>query len=151
MALKKHHKIIIGSFSSLIIIFMIVNSIFIYMLFTKLQINYTNLKTEIRGLQTEITELQTDTQSKLNELTTNLLKTQKELNSLGSQVGSIDEEINLLKASTSSDFSGIIGDAIKSVVTITTDVSQGTGFIKDSSSLFQKELFQQPTDQDQVE
>jgi len=34
-----------------------------------------------------------------------------------------------LKASTSSDFSGIIEGAIKSVVTIRTDVSQGTGFL----------------------
>ena len=51
---------------------------------------------------------------------------------LGSQIGSIDKEMDLLKASAGEDFSGIIEDAIKSVVTIRTDVSQGTGYIIES-------------------
>ncbi len=44
------------------------------------------------------------------------------------QINSFDEEISLLKASVSSDFSGIVEQAIKSVVTIRTDASQGSGF-----------------------
>jgi len=80
-------------------------------------------------LNQKINDLKTDTQTKINEITTQLLETKQELNSLGSQIGSIDQEISLLKASTSADFSGIIGEAIKSVVTIRTDISQGTGFI----------------------
>ncbi len=122
MPLKKHHKIMIGGFSTLLICLLIANSLFIYFLYGQLQLDY-------ESLNLEIIELQTDTQSKLNELTINLLKTKEELNLLGSQIGSIDEEIDLLKASTSSDFSGIIEDAIKGVVTIRTDVGQGTGFI----------------------
>jgi serine protease Do len=43
------------------------------------------------------------------------------------------EELIQLKASASSDFSGIIEEAIKSVVTVRTNVGQGTGFIIDSS------------------
>ncbi|MEK6859444.1 MAG: trypsin-like peptidase domain-containing protein [Nanoarchaeota archaeon] len=58
-------------------------------------------------------------QSKINELAKNLLETKTDLTQ---QVGSI-------KAKTSSDFSGIIDSAIASVVTIRTDVAQGTGFI----------------------
>jgi len=112
----------IGGFSTLLICLLIANSLFIYFLYGQLQLDY-------ESLNLEIIELQTDTQSKLNELTINLLKTKEELNLLGSQIGSIDEEIDLLKASTSSDFSGIIEDAIKGVVTIRTDVGQGTGFI----------------------
>ena len=42
---------------------------------------------------------------------------------------SFEQEIINLKAKTSSDFSGIIEAAIKSVVTIRTNVAQGTGFI----------------------
>ena len=125
MALKKHHKIMIGSFSTFLIIVLIANSVFIYFLYGQLQFSYNKL-------ESEITQSQADTQSKLNELTTSILQSQEELTSLGSQIGSIDKEFQVLKASTSADFSGIIEDAIKSVVTIKTDLSQGTGFIIDS-------------------
>ncbi len=108
----------------MIIIFMIISGILLNTILTKQNLNY-NL------LNNKLTELQTDTQSKFNELTTSVLHAQEELNSLGSKIGSIDEEFDLLKASASADFSGIIEDAIKSVVTIRTDVSQGTGFIID--------------------
>ena len=124
MAMRRHHKIIIGSFSSMIIIFMIIFGILLNTILTKQNLNY-NL------LNNKIIDVQTDTQSKFNELTTSILQAQEELNSLGSQIGSIDEEFDLLKASASADFSGIIEDAIKSVVTIRTDISQGTGFIID--------------------
>lgn len=122
MALKKHHKIIIGSISSLLVIFMVLTSIFLYMIFIRQNIQY-------RLLDQKITDLQADTQTKLNELTTNHLELEEELNSLGSQVGSIDKEISTLKTSISEDFSSIIEDSVKSVVTIRTDISQGTGFI----------------------
>ena len=102
----------IGGFSSIIIIALIANSVLIYFLFVKVEVNYNSLNSKI-------TEFQVDTQSKLNELTSNLLSTQE---TLGTQ-------LNELKASASSDFSGIIEDAIPAVVTIRTDVAQGTGFI----------------------
>jgi S1-C subfamily serine protease len=122
MPLKRHHKIIIGSLSSFVIIFMIVSGIFLYSLFMKQTIDYNNLNNKIKGLET-------DTNSKLNELTETLLETEQELNTLGSQIGSLDNELVLLKASAGEDFSGIIEDVINSVVSIRTDVSQGTGFI----------------------
>ncbi|HLC87083.1 MAG TPA: trypsin-like peptidase domain-containing protein [Candidatus Nanoarchaeia archaeon] len=120
--LKKHHKIMIGSLSSLFILLLITNSIFLYILFVELNNN-------VKEINSKILELQADTQNKISGLTENIVQTNKELKSLGSQIGSIDEEISLLKASTSEDFSGIIEDAVKSVVTIRTDVGQGTGFI----------------------
>lgn len=122
MELKKHHKIIIGSVSSLLILFMLTSSIFTYMIFIKQGINDNQLDKKISSLQT-------DTQTKLNELTDSIIQAQNELKILGSQIGSIDQEINSLKASTSSDFSGIIGNVIKSVVTVRTDVAQGSGFV----------------------
>lgn len=129
MPLERHHKVMIGGFSTLIIIFIIVSSILTYTLFARVEYNQ-------KQLEKKINQLQADTQNKLNDLTTNILKTREDLNSLntefgtlGTQIGSIDTEISKLKASTSSDFSGIVENAIKSVVTIRTDVGQGTGFI----------------------
>ncbi|MEK6757572.1 MAG: trypsin-like peptidase domain-containing protein [Nanoarchaeota archaeon] len=125
LVLKKHHKIILGSFSSIVIISLIVMGIFLNVLLTRQNLNYNSLNDKID-------ELKTDTQSKFNELTQTVISTQEDLNSLDSQLGTIDKEFNVLKASTSADFSGIIEDAIQSVVTIRTDISQGTGFIIDS-------------------
>ena len=129
MAMKKHHKIIIGSFSSLLIILLITNSVVIYILYGKLQYDYSQLT---KNLQ----EIEKDTQSKLNELTKGILQTKgdikimnTELGSMNTEISSMDKEFALLKASVGEDFSGIIEDAIKSVVTIRTDVGQGTGFI----------------------
>lgn len=119
MPLKKHHKIMIGGVSSMIIIFVIVNSIFLYLLFAKLNFSFNALETDIK-------QIKMDTQSQINELTTNLIQTKETLLSLDE---SLKTEISQLKASASADFSGVIEDAIESVVTIRTDAAQGTGFI----------------------
>ena len=89
-----------------------------YIILTKQDSNY-------RILNQKIIELQTDTQSKINELTNSLIQTKEAVSGLNK---SLKSEINLLKAS-SEDFSGIIDDVVKSVVTIKTNVGQGTGFI----------------------
>jgi S1-C subfamily serine protease len=122
MVLKRHHKIIIGSVSSLLVIFMIMSSLFMYFIFVKQTASDA-------ALDKKITDLQLDTQTKLNQLTEIVMKTENELKNLGSQIGSIDQEISKLKASTSADFSGVIEKAIKSVVTVRTDISQASGFI----------------------
>lgn len=101
---------------------MLTSSIFTYMIFIKQGISDNQLDKKISNLKA-------DTQTKLNELTDSVIKTENELKTLGSQIGSIDQEINNLKASTSSDFSGIIENVIKSVITVRTDVSQGSGFV----------------------
>jgi len=126
MAMKKHHKIILGSFTSIVILFMIISGILLNTILTTQNLNYNSLNNKI-------TNLQADTQNKLNELTINLIQIktalENELESLGGQIGTIDQEFDLLRASAGEDFSGIIEDAVKSVVTIRTDVGQGTGFI----------------------
>ncbi len=122
--MKRHHKFLIGGFSSIIIIFIIASGILTYTLFVRLEIN-TN------QLSDQISELQQDTQSKFNELSENLLQSNKDVTALQLELGSIDEEFDVLKASVGEGFEGIVEDAIKSVVTIRTDVSQGTGFVID--------------------
>ncbi len=98
---------------------MIANSIFLYSLFLKEDINYNSLQQSIKNLQI-------DTQTKINQLTANIIETKDTLNTINT---SLKSELKELKASASSDFSGIIENSINSVVTIRTDVSQGTGFI----------------------
>lgn len=122
--LKKHHKWMIGGFSTFLIIVLVANSLFIYFLYGQLQMNYQNLENEIK-------DVQADTQSKFNELTENLMQTKTDINSLSSELGSINEEFSSLKASVGEDFSGIIEEAVKSVVTVRTNVGQGTGFVID--------------------
>ena len=122
MPLQKHHKIILGGATSLLIIVLIANSVFMYWLFMKQDMNYNELNKKID-------DLSTDTQTKLNALSDSLLETESGLKSLGSQIGSLDQELTTLKASASSDFSSIIENAIESVVTIKTNVAQGSGFI----------------------
>lgn len=60
-----------------------------------------------------------DLKSQINKLSTVLLKTQTDLG----------KQISTIQAKTSSDFSGIIQSAVISVVSIKTDIAQGTGFI----------------------
>jgi S1-C subfamily serine protease len=119
MKLKKHHKIVIGGFSTLIIIYMVITAVLLNGIIVKQQINHNELSDRIENLQA-------DTQNKLNELTKDLIETKNSFISLDK---SLTSELNELKASTSSDFSGIIEDSIKSVVTVRTDIGQGTGFI----------------------
>ncbi len=121
MALKKHHRWLIGSFTSLVIIFMITISIFTYMIFIRQELNY-NL------LNRKITDLKIGTQSNINSLSEVLIETRSELES---QLGIVQEEFGLLQASAGEDFSGVIENSVLSVVTIKTDMSQGTGFIID--------------------
>ncbi len=122
MALKKHHKWIIGSFSSVVIIFMISVAIILNGVIVKQQLNHNELSGKIDELQ----DFHTETQLQLNELTDSLLETKQSVSNLDE---SFQNEINELKASVSEDFSGIIEDSIEAVVTIRTDVSQGTGFL----------------------
>lgn len=121
MALKRHHKWIIGG-SSVIIIFMITISVFTYLIFVRQELNY-NL------LGKKITDLKIETQTNINSLSEGLIQTNEDLKNIGSQLGIIHEEFGFLKASVGADFSGIVENSIPSVVTIRTDVSQGTGFI----------------------
>lgn len=122
MTLKKHHKWMIGSASSVVLVFMIVSGIFMYTLFVNQNLQYNTLNQKI-----------TDTQGNINTLSTNLIQTksvlEETITKLNIQVGSIGQEMDLLKASASEDFSGIIETSIRGVLTIRTDVGQGTGFI----------------------
>jgi len=96
--MEKHHKIIIGSVGFLLIGFMVASSIFIYLIFTKLNTNYLELTGKI-----------TDTQIEVNGLKNNI-------DSIGSNFELMGEDITTLK--DSGDFSKIVEEAVKSIVVI---------------------------------
>jgi len=122
ITLKRHHKWLIGSFTTIVFLFMIIMSIFVYMMFIKQEVNYNALDRKINNLDKEM-------QSNINALSEGLIATNEDLKKLGLNIGTITNEFDLLKASVGEDFSGIIDTIVPSVVTIRTDSGQGTGFI----------------------
>ncbi len=124
MPLKTHHKIMIGGFGTLVIIAFIVTGILISTLYIKQAQDYNSLKDQIA-------ELQTNTQSQINTISGNLIQIQSYVKTSQQQTS---QQISLLKASTNSDFSGIINSSIPSVVTVITNSAQGTGFIINQQS-----------------
>lgn len=122
MALKKHHKWLIGSFSTLVIVFMITSSIFMYTIFIRQEINYNVLDEKLTNLQMEF-------YSSISEISESLIQNNQEIDEINSELGIITDEFSELKATAGDDFSGIIRDVVGSVVTVRTDASQGSGFI----------------------
>lgn len=122
MELKKHHKWVLGGVSSIVVVYMIVSGILLSGVITKQAINHNQLTNRID-------ELKADTQSKFNELSENVIGIQNNLRTINLEVSTIGEEFETIKLSAGEDFSTIIEDAVKTVVTVKTDISQGTGFI----------------------
>ncbi len=81
------------------------------------------LRYELNQTKQEITNTislyKIESQSQIKELSETLAETEKSLN----------QQFSILKAETSADFSGIVSNVAKSVVTIRTDLAQGSGFI----------------------
>lgn len=119
----------IGSFTTLVVIFMITTGILLNAIIVNQALNHNEISNRVTNLQLE-------SQSKFNDLTSSVIKLEKSFNLIEQDLyetqGLLEEnqqELNELKASVDDDFSGVIEGAIESVVTIVTDISQGTGFI----------------------
>lgn len=87
------------------------------------------MNSTVNSLENQLNVTKTQLTLKINE---NYIQTQGQISQLTSSLTSTQESINEkfdeLKASISSDFSGIIETAVNSVVSVKTDVSQGSGF-----------------------
>jgi S1-C subfamily serine protease len=110
----------------IVIFILIINSGLIVFSFVKISklaendnLNNLQLVNLSKQLNQRIDMNSADLQSKINELTKTLTETKINLT----------QEVGSIKAKTSSDFSEIIESATRSVVSIRTDVAQGTGFI----------------------
>ena len=90
---------------------------------------YIQQRQNYNSLNDKILELESSSQIQINSLSENVLNLQ---NDVASSQEQLQQELDLLKANAGEDFSGIIEDAIKSVVTIRTNSGQGTGFIINS-------------------
>lgn len=99
--------------SIVLIVFIIIvtDSYFIY--------SMVLLNKDIVGLKQSTEISNAELQNKINELSTSLMKTETD----------IKGQLSEIKASASADFSGVIDLAVPSVVTIKTNVAQGTGFL----------------------
>lgn len=68
-----------------------------------------------------------------DDFSSNALATQNKISELSDAIiqseSTLKSEINILKAHTGQDFSGIIENSVQSVVSIRTNIAQGTGFV----------------------
>ena len=103
----------------LILLILFLQLIFSVTLYFKLNMTNSNLEFYQSELNKKIDINKADTNSKINELSEMIFETSK----------GIREEISEIKAKASSDFSGIIEQSVDSVISIRTNVAQGTGFI----------------------
>ena len=103
----------------LIVFLLFLQLSFSIILWNKITETDKNINFNQREINKKIEINNAETQNKINELSEGLLNIES----------SVETEINEIKAKTSSDFSGVIKKAVNSVVSIKTNVAQGTGFI----------------------
>jgi len=103
----------------LIVIILFLQLTFIIILWNNIQNTDKNVEFLEYLLTKKIETNDAETQSKINQLTNSLFNIEDSLNM----------EISTIRAKTTADFSGIIQDAADSVVSIRTNIAQGTGFI----------------------
>ncbi|PJE81615.1 hypothetical protein COU58_01575 [Candidatus Pacearchaeota archaeon CG10_big_fil_rev_8_21_14_0_10_32_42] len=123
--MKRHHKIILGSFSTLVIISIVVIAILLNGIIVKQ--NLENI-----ALKNQISKLQLSTDNKINEVTTELMITKNSLSDemlvLNKNMNSTNQQINNLVSQGGEDFSNVILETINSIVIVRTFSSQGSGF-----------------------
>ena len=92
-----------------------------FLVLINIKLNETNILLDSyqKYLNNKIDINEAETQNKINQLSESLFDINQ----------GIEMEISNLKAKTSSDFSGIIENSVESVVSLRTNVAQGTGFI----------------------
>src|SRR3989344_1389132 len=120
--------------NKILLIVLIAIQIFVFIYFA-ISINQTNnyitetrqdINNKISDTNNKLDSAKQELQNNVNELSDSLIETQKSLTETKS---SFEKQISSIKAKTSTDFSGIIENAVKGVVSIKTDKAQGTGFI----------------------
>lgn len=119
--MKRHHKVIIGGVSTIIITSIIVIAILLNATIVKQNLENAQLKNQISALQNS-------TNQRLMELSSNALNTKRTVEIINQSLISTNTQIDKLKVQTSEDLSGVIKDKINSVVIVRTLSSIGSGF-----------------------
>jgi len=108
---------------SIAILIIIASQVLILLLIdTRIQSTLAILNNTENTLNEKINQNSQDIQSKINIITESIM-------SLSSIQTDFKEELGEIKASASADFSGVFEREKRGIVTIKTDISQGTGFI----------------------
>lgn len=123
MGKEKQRKIRSVHVIFLILIIIIASQVFtFFMIDAKIQETLSALNNTKDTLNEKINTSNQDFQSKMNVITASVT-------ALSSIQTDFEEELGEIKASASSDFSDIFENEKRGIVTIKTDISQGTGFI----------------------
>ena len=107
---------------AVLVVFVVAQLFTIYFIVVKSDEMAKDLKNLESELEEEINLNKAETQGQINLLI-------EEVSSVSTAQSGLEEELSEIKATASADFSGIIENVIKGVVTIKTDISQGSGFI----------------------
>lgn len=108
---------------AVLVILLIISQVFtIYFILIKTSQSLGAINKTETSLNEKLKLQDQDFQNKIISLT-------ESINSLTSMQSDIKNQISKIKATTSSDFSGIIEENIRGVVTIKTNAAQGTGFL----------------------
>lgn len=118
--MRKSHVITLST--GALLLFILSQVFIIYFIYTSNQQALFEINNSEHELNNKINLNNIETQSKINELTT-------VVTSISSVQADLKESVSEIKATASSDFSGIVEENIEGVVTIQTDISQGTGFL----------------------
>jgi len=118
--MKRHHKIVIGT--SAVLIFVVTQLFLIYLIYDFSGQSLEAINRTEQTLNDKINLYKIETQSQISLLV-------DKVEEISSEQISLKDEISKVKATASADFSEIFEDSVKGVVTVLTDVSQGSGFI----------------------
>lgn len=119
--MKRHHKVIIGGFSSLVLASILVIAILLNGIIVKQNLENTQLKDQIY-------KLQTSANGKINELAQSTIETKRSISLLDENLTNTNNQISKLKIKASEDFSELTKTSISSVVIVRTLSSLGSGF-----------------------
>jgi len=117
--MKRHHKVIIGGFSSLVLASILLIAILLNGIIVKQNLENTQLKDQIY-------KLQTSANGKINELAQSVIETKRSISLLDKNLTNTNNQISKLKIKASKDFSELIKTSISSVVIVRTLSSLGS-------------------------
>ncbi|MEM4625694.1 MAG: trypsin-like peptidase domain-containing protein [Candidatus Pacearchaeota archaeon] len=124
---KNKNKTNILLFFILVLIIIVQTTIIISL--TKISDKTDRINEKIEKVKIDLNDKIIEVQSKNDEKMLELIK------ELQLTEESLAIQIRKLKAETKSDFSGIVEESIKSIVSVSTDTSQGSGFIIDKEGI----------------
>ncbi len=127
--LKRHRNILYG----IVVLLLVIQIVSLVVFVSQVSQLRASQETINKELTENLDDFRSESQYKTNELTKELTKQRIDFQqAIALQQNDFSQQIEVLKASQQ-DFSGIIENVIKGVVSVGTDKSAGTGFIVHSS------------------